>query len=60
MVFPLARLNELCEQGVIGSVADYHYSFMGAHEPEPMEATVREVAGLLINDKVDAAFLIPV
>jgi D-proline reductase (dithiol) PrdB len=60
IVFPLDRLNALREQGVIGSVADYHYSFMGAHDPVPMESTVREVAGLLKKDKVDAALLVPV
>ncbi len=60
IVFPLDRLNELKEQGVIGSVADYHYSFMGAHEPMPMESAVRGVAGLLKKDNVDAALLVPV
>jgi D-proline reductase (dithiol) PrdB len=60
VVFPLDRLNELCEQKVVGSVAEYHYSFMGAHDPVPMESAARDVAGLLKGDRVDAALLIPV
>jgi len=60
VIFPLDRLRELQDQGVIGSVADYHYSFMGAHDPVPMESTARSLAGLLEKDGVDAALLIPV
>ena len=30
VVFPLDRLRELAAEGVIGSVAAFHYSFMGA------------------------------
>jgi len=60
VIFPLDRLRELQDQGVIGSVADYHYSFMGAHDPVPMESTARSLAGFLKKDGVDAALLIPV
>jgi len=56
IMFPLDRVNELKEQGIIGSVADYHYSFMGAHDPGFMEEKSRDVAKLLLKDKVDAAF----
>jgi len=37
VVFTLARLRELEDDNVIGSVADYHYSFMGATDPAYME-----------------------
>ena len=60
VVFPLDRLNELAEQGVIGSVADYHYSFMGATAPELMETAARTLAGLLKRDNVTAVLLVPV
>jgi D-proline reductase (dithiol) PrdB len=60
VIFPVDRLRELAEEGVIGSVADFHYSFMGAHEPKNMEKQAREVAGLLKKDKVDAVLLLPV
>lgn len=60
VVLPLDRLRELHEQGIIGSLASYHYSFMGATEPGAMEQDVRQVAGLLKSDGVDAVLLIPV
>jgi D-proline reductase (dithiol) PrdB len=60
VVIPLDRLNELADEGVIGSVADFHYSFMGATDPRDMEPTVRHLAGLLKDDAVDAVLLVPV
>ena len=61
LVFPLTRLKELAAEGVIGSVAGFHYSFMGApFPPTRFEPTAREVAGLLKRDGVDAAVLLPV
>jgi D-proline reductase (dithiol) PrdB len=60
VVFPLDRLKELVACGEIGSLAQYHYSFMGASDPRPMEDTVRRLAGILRKDKVDSALLLPV
>jgi D-proline reductase (dithiol) PrdB len=60
VVFPLARLRELAADNTIGSVADYHYSFMGAADPAYMENGARKLAGLLHGDRVDAALLVPV
>jgi len=61
VVLPLDRLKELAAQGVIGSVADFHYSFMGAPWPSTrFEPKARELAGLLKKDSVDAAVLLPV
>ena len=60
VVFPLDRLRELAERGEIGSVARYHYSFMGATDPSRMEATARDLAKVLGGDAVDLALLIPV
>lgn len=60
MVLPLDRLKELAEKGVIGSVAAYHYSFMGATDPVQMETQAREVAKLLKRDQVDGVLLVPV
>ncbi len=61
LVFPLDRLRELAADGTIGSMADFHYSFMGApFPPTQFEPRARELAGLLARDKVDAAVLIPV
>lgn len=60
VVFPLERLRELASSGSIGSVADYHYSFMGATDPAGMENAARKLAGFLKGDRVDAALLVPV
>jgi D-proline reductase (dithiol) PrdB len=60
VAFPLDRLNELAREGVIGSVADCHYSFMGAASIRRIEPKARELAGLLRRDKVDAVLLSPV
>ncbi len=60
MVFPLDRLNELAQEGFIDSVASYHYSFMGATEPQKMEETVRNLAGIMKKDGVNSVFLVPV
>ena len=60
VVFPLDRLKELAAEGVIGSVAQTHYSFMGATDPVEMESYARELAGRLKQDHVDAVILSPV
>ena len=60
VMFPLDRLRELALEGVIGSVAAYHYSFMGAADPAAMEPAVSDLAGFLKGDQVDAALLVPV
>jgi D-proline reductase (dithiol) PrdB len=60
VIFPLDRLNELASDGVISSVADTHYSFMGAIDPTQSEVHARELAGRLKQDHVDAALLPPV
>jgi D-proline reductase (dithiol) PrdB len=60
LVFPLDRLRELCDEGQIQSVAQLHYSFMGAVDPQDMEAAARKIAGFLLQDQVNAVLLTPV
>jgi D-proline reductase (dithiol) PrdB len=60
VVFPIDRLRELVAEGVVGSAASVHYSFMGAFPPAAAEPHARHLAGLLKADKVDAALLVPV
>jgi len=60
VAFPLDRLKELAAESVIGSVADTHYSFMGAMAPEAAAAPSRMLAKLLRADEVDAVLLCPV
>jgi D-proline reductase (dithiol) PrdB len=61
VVFPLQRLKELVSEKFIGSVAKFHYSFMGAIWPTTKyEAKAKELAELLKLDNVDAVVLSPV
>jgi D-proline reductase (dithiol) PrdB len=60
VVFPLELLHQLAAEGEVGSVARWHYSFMGATDPTRMAETAPKVARLLLEDGVTAAVLIPV
>ena len=60
VVFPIDRLKELAAEGVIGSVADFHYSVMGATPPDEMEPAAHELSGLFKADAVDTVLLVPV
>ncbi|NQU61620.1 MAG: selenoprotein B glycine/betaine/sarcosine/D-proline reductase [Rhodospirillales bacterium] len=61
VVFPIDRLRELQAAGEIGSLADYHYAFMGANlKAEDYESSAKEVAGLLKEDRVNAVLFTPV
>jgi len=60
VVFPLDRLRELAAEGVIKSLADFHYSVSSAHKAAEFDAPAREIAGLLKKDNVNAVLLLPV
>ena len=60
VVLPVDRLNEFAQRKSIGSVAAFHYSFMGATQIRKLESKARELAGLLKEDRVDAVLLTPV
>lgn len=60
VVFPIDRLKEFAAEGMIGTAADFHYSFMGAAPPRSLEPKARQLSALLKKDRVDAALLTPV
>lgn len=60
VVFPLDRLHELATDGVIGGVADTHYTVMGSTDPAAMVDAVDQIAGLLQQERIDAVLLTPV
>ena len=62
LAFPLERLRELVARGRIGSVAPRHLSFMGSITAPGrlIRDTAPEAAEVLVEDKVDAALLVPV
>lgn len=63
IVLPLERLREFERNGVIGKLADRHYSFMGhitgPHIATLISRTAPEVAGLLKQGGADAVLLTP-
>ncbi len=60
VIFPIDRLNEMAAAGEIASVAQFHYSFMGATDPERMEDAAREMTAHLKADNVNVVLLVPV
>lgn len=61
-VFPIERLAEMCEEGVLGSLAPTHYSVMGYCTPAHLlaERTAPAVAARMRDEGVDAALVVPV
>ena len=60
VIVPLDRLEEMAQAGEIGSVADEHYSFMGAADTVTMAKSARAVAAKMKQEGVDTGFLIPI
>ncbi len=60
VVYPIDRLRELAAEGVIGAVADTHYSVMGSTDPRAMVATADAMAKAMHAEGVDAVLLCPV
>jgi D-proline reductase (dithiol) PrdB len=58
--FPLERLHELAGEGVIGSVADFHFTVSGAPHPSDLEHSARAIAKMMKADQVDTVFLVPI
>lgn len=60
-MLPLARLEDLLEEGVIGDIADFHLTFMG-YQPRLgtfIRETIPRVVQRLHEMKVDLALLSP-
>ncbi len=59
-IIPLDRLIEMEKDGEIGSLADNHYTFMGAADPSDMEKSALDVSKKMKQEAVDTVFLVPV
>ena len=62
-VYPIDRLEELAEKGLVGSVANFHYAFAG-NQPDSV-STLRLDSGpacarQMLEDGVDVVLLTPV
>ena len=58
--FPLQRLHELADDGIIGSVANFHFTVSGAAHPVDLEASARDIARTMLADTVDTVLLVPI
>jgi D-proline reductase (dithiol) PrdB len=59
-VYPIDRLRELAEEGVIGGVAETHYTIMGSSDPDGMAESADQIAGQLRQERIDSLLLSPV
>ena len=61
VTFPMDRLEELKQKGVVGSLADNYYSYMGAlRDPSRVvNDTGPEVARKMVEEGVEVVFLTP-
>jgi D-proline reductase (dithiol) PrdB len=60
VVYPIERLRELAAEGVIGGLADTHYTVMGSTDPAGMAVTADQIAGQLRQERIDSILLSPV
>src|SRR6202046_227330 len=60
VVYPIDRLRELAAEGVIGGVAETHYTVMGSTDPVGMTEAADQIAGQLRQERIDAVLLSPV
>ncbi|MGV7224214.1 MAG: glycine/sarcosine/betaine reductase selenoprotein B family protein [Nitrospinales bacterium] len=63
IIFPITRLRELADAGIIGSIARNHFGFMGhitdSHLQNLIEKMAPEVATSLLKEHVDAVLMTP-
>src|SRR5215469_11942120 len=58
VIFPLTRLRELAQEGVVGALAEHNYSYHGlTNIPRLMQESAPQWAHMLKADNVDAVFL---
>ena len=58
-VFPIDRLRELAQEGIIGGVSDKHLGFMGFSQQlrDLYERAAPEMAKIILRSKADAVLL---
>jgi D-proline reductase (dithiol) PrdB len=60
VVYPIDRLRELATEGVIGGVAETHFTVMGSTDPAGMTTAADQIAGQLRQERIDSVLLSPV
>jgi D-proline reductase (dithiol) PrdB len=61
VIFPIERLQELAQEGVVGELTESFFSFIGYNmDPERLEETLAEdIADAVVADGADIALLCP-
>ena len=60
VAYPIDRLRELAEEGVIGGLAETHYTVMGSTDPAAMVGSADGIAAALLAEGCNAVVLAPV
>jgi D-proline reductase (dithiol) PrdB len=60
IAYPIDRLRELADEGVIGRLAPVHFSVMGSTDPATMGAAVDAIAARAKKEGIDTILLCPV
>jgi D-proline reductase (dithiol) PrdB len=60
VVYPIDRLRELAAEGVIGGIAETHFTVMGSTDPAGMTDTADQIARQLQKERIDTVLLCPV
>jgi D-proline reductase (dithiol) PrdB len=60
VVYPIDRLRELAADGVIGGIAETHFTVMGSTDPAGMMDSADQIAGQLRKERIDTVLLCPV
>jgi D-proline reductase (dithiol) PrdB len=60
VAYPIDRMKELADEGVIGSVSDVNFTVMGATDPQKMLESVDSIAARVKRDQIDSVFLCPI
>jgi D-proline reductase (dithiol) PrdB len=61
VIFPIERLQELAQEGIIGGLTDHFFSFIGYNmDPDQLELKLAEdIADAVVKDHADIALLCP-
>ena len=58
--FPIERLHDLANDGVIDSVSRFLFTVSGAAHPSDLEESARAMARIMKEDGVDTVLLVPI
>jgi D-proline reductase (dithiol) PrdB len=60
VIYPIDRMRELADEGIIGAVSDVNFTVLGATDPATMVESVESIAARVKRDQIDSVLLSPV